>query len=48
MFRKSARIDVVIEESKDVQESKHGQSVFTVNVKIVSGRLLHYLESRTG
>ncbi|CAB4001392.1 serine threonine- kinase BRSK2-like, partial [Paramuricea clavata] len=37
MFRKSARIDVNIEESRDLKECKSARGVFTVNVKLVSG-----------
>ena len=42
MFRKTARIDVNIEESKDTKPSGVTQSVFTVNVKLLSGKFANY------
>lgn len=38
MFRKFARIDVSIDKPKDPQECKGTQNVFTVNVKLISGK----------
>lgn len=40
MFRKSARIDVTIDEPNDFQESKDARGVYTVNIKLVSGKSL--------
>lgn len=41
MFRKTARIDVSIEESKDVRECRDTHSIFTVNVKLISGEFFY-------
>ena len=46
MFRKSARIDVNIEESKDFKGCKDARGVFTVNVKLVSGELFPLIQKR--
>lgn len=46
MFRKSARIDVNIEESKDLKGCKDARGVFTVNVNLVSGELFPLIQKR--
>lgn len=38
MFRKSVRIDVTIQNSKDSRDLTDQTNIFTVNVKLVSGK----------
>lgn len=41
MFRKTARIDVSIDESKDLKECRDRYGIFTVNVKLISGEFVY-------